>query len=84
MKEKEKRELAFGKVAVTLLAIVGLLFIVWFAWIRPEEAPSSVDSYEACVAAGYPVRESYPEVCATPSGQQFINPSPATDLPLVQ
>lgn len=30
-----------------------------------------IDSFEDCVAAGYPVMESYPEQCATPDGKSF-------------
>lgn len=32
---------------------------------------STVTTYEACVAAGYPVQESYPERCVTPDGLTF-------------
>lgn len=30
-----------------------------------------INSYEDCVAAGYPIMESYPEQCATPDGRFF-------------
>lgn len=32
---------------------------------------SHVDSFDACVAAGLPVMESYPEQCRTPDGRTF-------------
>lgn len=32
-----------------------------------------IDSYDKCVAAGYPVMESYPTQCRTPDGKTFIN-----------
>jgi hypothetical protein len=31
-----------------------------------------VSSFEECVAAGYPVMESYPRQCQTPDGQNFV------------
>lgn len=31
----------------------------------------SIDSYEECVAAGYPIMESYPAQCAVPGGESF-------------
>jgi hypothetical protein len=31
----------------------------------------SVDSYDACAAAGFPIMESYPEQCALPDGRTF-------------
>jgi len=42
-----------------------------------ESEPSTteetlVNSFEDCVAAGYPVMESYPRQCATPSGEIFV------------
>lgn len=39
----------------------------------PDVPPiaDQVTSFEECVAAGYPVMESYPERCATPDGQSF-------------
>jgi hypothetical protein len=38
----------------------------------PAPAPSGpIDSFEACVAAGHPVMESYPPQCRAPGGQTF-------------
>ena len=34
---------------------------------------SKVTTFRECVAAGYPVQTSYPEVCVTASGQRFVN-----------
>ena len=33
---------------------------------------ADINSFEDCVAAGYPVRESYPEQCGLPDGRVFI------------
>lgn len=32
-----------------------------------------IESYDDCVAAGYPIMESYPEQCSTPDGRTFTN-----------
>jgi hypothetical protein len=38
----------------------------------PDTAtPAAITSFDACVAAGYPVMESYPEKCAVPGGKTF-------------
>lgn len=37
-----------------------------------EAEPSQVTSFEECVAAGYPVMESYPLQCMTPDGETFM------------
>lgn len=39
-----------------------------------------VSSFEECVAAGYPVLESYPEQCRTPDGKSFTRKIPAADI----
>lgn len=36
-----------------------------------QSKKDSIDSYEACVNAGYPVQESYPPRCAVPGGKTF-------------
>ena len=41
---------------------------------RGEAAPlSAIANFDDCVAAGYPVMESYPEQCMTPDGRTFVN-----------
>jgi hypothetical protein len=33
-----------------------------------------VNSYQTCIDAGYPILESYPQQCKTPSGRTFTKP----------
>ena len=51
--------------------------------VPPEEQPrapvspqpsGTIDSYDACVAAGYPVTMSYPSTCRMPDGRIFTEP----------
>jgi hypothetical protein len=74
MKAKEKKELAVAKVLLVLLAIIGILIVVWFAWIRPEE-DQTIDSFEECKVAGGPILLSYPEQCVAPDGTAYPNPA---------
>jgi len=49
-----------------------------YIFIQNADAPSGkngeISTFEACVAAGNRVQESYPEVCVTEDNKQFINP----------
>lgn len=44
----------------------------------PDSGSQGVDSFEACVRAGYPVMESYPRQCRTADGQLFVEEVVAT------
>lgn len=71
---RERKKLLRSKWLILLLALLGIGLIVWLAWIRPMQQGSNVHSFEECAAAGYPVQESYPEVCVTDDGKRFVNP----------
>src|SRR3989344_5831665 len=55
-----------------VLAIVGALLLA-FVQNREEAQLLSITNFDECVAAGYPIMESYPEQCATPDGRTFVN-----------
>jgi len=58
--------------SLIIIVIFGVIF--YFATQRKIEAPSvvsGISTFEECVAAGYPVQESYPERCTTPDGKTF-------------
>ncbi len=38
----------------------------------PDANANKINTFEECVAAGYPIMESYPEQCATPDGVTFV------------
>lgn len=61
-----------------LLSVLGIaliiLIIVGFIAIKLTAQKPAITSYAECVAAGYPILESYPEQCLTPSGRTFVNP----------
>lgn len=68
-------------VAVTLGA--GALIWNWVVNTSKDPAPTpvnpptsqTINSFQACVDAGYPVQQSYPEVCAAPGHGSFTNPN---------
>ncbi|HEU4914520.1 MAG TPA: hypothetical protein VFT16_03915 [Candidatus Saccharimonadales bacterium] len=75
MNEKEKKELALTEIVLIILAVIGLAAMVWFAWLKPGNQESAIDSYETCAQAGNPIQDSYPSVCVTPEGARFTNPN---------
>lgn len=70
---REKKRLLRSKGLLVLLALLGLAAVGWLVWIRSVQQ-SRIDSFEACVRAGNPIQESYPEVCLTKDGKRFVNP----------
>ncbi len=51
-----------------------LVFAGWRLWQYVDKGPVA-ESYKACVDAGNPVQESYPETCVTKDGKRFTNPA---------
>ena len=49
-----------------------MLIIILSAVIFISQNKIAINSYEECVAAGYPIMESYPEQCKTPDGRTFV------------
>ena len=54
-----------------LIIVVVVLMIVWNNK-GTEEPIITVNSFEECIAAGYPALESYPRQCKTPDGKTFV------------
>ncbi len=50
---------------------MGIAFWEWkIIASRPKE--KKANNFEECASAGYPVLESYPRQCKTPSGKMFF------------
>ena len=60
------------KVLASLLIVIVLLAIAYGAYIIGTRQAEVIADFEDCVAAGYPVFESYPGVCKTPEGDTFV------------
>jgi hypothetical protein len=57
--------------------LIGIIAIVVLAGVavlvnRRGSQTASINSFEECAAAGYPIMESYPEQCRTPDGRVFV------------
>ncbi len=70
----KKRAQGFGilavVVAMAIVAIVGLAG--WYVWQKNHKV-KSINNFQECADAGYPIQESNPEVCGTPDGRSFTN-----------
>lgn len=57
------------------ILIIGAVLVVliggWFL-VGQNQSNKIVSSYDECVAAGYPILETFPEQCKTPSGETFV------------
>lgn len=66
-------------IAIISLFLAGALI----AWKAAQDLKiSSINSFEECAAAGFPVMESFPEVCRTPDGRNFAKPQPPQNIML--
>ncbi|HSH31816.1 MAG TPA: protease complex subunit PrcB family protein [Candidatus Saccharimonadales bacterium] len=63
---------AFRRRRLVFISTAVLLTLAALAWYFLR--PAAVNSFADCARAGYPVAESYPEVCRTPDGRSFTNP----------
>lgn len=57
-----------GLILFSICALAALLGVVFFLKYRNI---ALITSFEECAEAGYPIMESYPEQCRTPSGETF-------------
>lgn len=63
-------------IVTTIFFALGAILGYFFSWFVEDsvdkEVSSRILSFEECAAAGYPIMESYPEQCMTPSGEVFV------------
>lgn len=64
-----------------LTAIVGALLLLgaFVLLYQRNSNIKSINNFEECVSAGYPIMESYPERCQTPDGRTFTRQVSETD-----
>ena len=56
---------------VIVLAVLGVIMLRNDD--ENDEDVANITSYQECVDAGYPIMESFPEQCAVPGGDTFVN-----------
>ncbi len=59
-----------------LLLIIGGVIIAILAGIlifvkNPKKELSQITDFESCAKAGYPLMQTYPQICKTPDGKTF-------------
>jgi len=57
---------------IIILLITTAIFLLVWNYKLCKKPSLTVTDFESCVAAGYPVLESYPSQCKTPDGRTFI------------
>lgn len=60
-----------GKGIIILIIIIANAIVFSLFIINPEEN-NNINNFEECVAAGYPIMESYPRQCMTTDGKKFV------------
>jgi hypothetical protein len=69
---------------IVVIAVLAILVVGLGTWLLVRlfsASPSTVTTYAECVAAGYPILETYPEQCRTPDGRTFTNPDAEPQTP---
>jgi hypothetical protein len=72
------------KKAAIIMSLIALVIITggaFWVWHTGSSRSKNIDSYKACVGAGYPVQLSYPTVCHGPEGKSFKNPEKSAAPP---
>ncbi len=77
MEDKRFRKITKLSSSATLIGLALILVVAagLYLLLRNRNENPIVTDFAGCQRAGNPVQESYPEVCVTPEGRRFINPS---------
>lgn len=81
---KNNARVFFWSTAV-IIAVVVVIILLRPRSITPEDTSGpaqniTITNFAECVAAGYPVMESYPPRCATPEGRSFTEDTAIDDV----
>ena len=71
--KRAAKQLKVTKLVLVVVGVITLLVISWFAWGPPSQP--KINSYEECVAQGYPMLAIYPGRCTTKDGRTFTDPN---------
>ena len=71
-KDKSGYNGSMNKKVLPLLVLFAFLGFLIYSYIKIQKN-NAITSFEECVAAGYPIMESYPEKCSVPNGPTFTH-----------
>jgi len=59
---------------IIILVVLLIVIVVsgYYVFRSPRADTAVITNFEDCVAAGYPILESYPRQCKTPDGKTFV------------
>lgn len=60
-------------IGILILLSIAAALLMQISSKAKEHRLLSIDTFEECALAGYPIMESYPEQCRTPDGRTFTN-----------
>ena len=64
-----------------ILFLTAISVIILVGCTSGTNKDENINSFVECVAAGYPIMESYPEQCMTESGKSFTNEKQVPVIP---
>lgn len=62
-------------ITIIIFAVIAVAFVAITLMMQRDATHSSIDSYQKCADAGYPIQESFPTRCVTPDGKSFVGPT---------
>lgn len=57
--------------AILVIFAIAIVIFVFSRVYKIRHSASNLTDFKSCIAAGYPVQQSYPQVCHTPDGRSF-------------
>jgi len=60
-----------NKILIIILILVAGGLVYYFGFWQEKAQEITINSFEECIVAGYPILESYPRQCKTPDGKSF-------------
>lgn len=66
------KKIVLSSIIVIVIILVGWVGVFYWQNLRGDEEREVISSFEECMAAGYPVMESYPRQCRVSGGETFV------------
>lgn len=72
MKISSKNNQLKFTIPIFIVFIGAIVFAGWFLFDQHTDETTTINSFEECAAAGYPIMESYPPRCSA-NGKTFVD-----------